>query len=182
MKTVAEHHPTQACDGRITPIIVQLGRSATGASRRGVTTAVPPPSSPGPARAPRSPSNHRRMPCAIGEPCVLAHTKGFRDPRAGPTRQRQQYRPPSIRLAAVARTRQRPECLSESHRRFVGQAAGFCLGGAGRRGSRGRPLRHDLPAALDPTSSALGNDSDATLATTTDSVDLRELCRSPPIR
>jgi hypothetical protein len=59
--------------------IVQLGRSATGASSRGVTTRSAASVFTGPARAARSPStplcHHRRMRCATGEPCPRARRR-----------------------------------------------------------------------------------------------------------
>ena len=89
--------------------IVQLGRSATGASSRGVTTrsaaSVFTGAGPGATlafNASTPPSRERAAPQAHR---VLAHAEGFRDPRAGPARQRQQDRPRPISLAAVARTR-----------------------------------------------------------------------------
>ena len=57
----------------------------------------------------------QRLDAAAGEVAapqanrVLAHAERFRDARAGPARQRQQHRPRPVRLAAIARTGQRPQ-------------------------------------------------------------------------
>src|SRR5208337_5449686 len=93
---------------------------------------------------------------------VLAYAEGFRDTRAGPAQKRQQHRPRPIRLATIARMRQRSQrrtllpirrywrfahhappprinAKTESHLPFVGYTRGICLGSrveCARSGSR----------------------------------------------
>src|SRR5208282_1453346 len=81
---------------------------------------------------------------------VLAYDEGFPDAPAGPAQKRQQHRPRPIRLATIARTRQRSQrrtlppirrywgfahhappprinAKTESHLPFVGYTRGICL-------------------------------------------------------
>jgi hypothetical protein len=101
--------PSRASISAMRRSIVELVRSATGASRRGVTTR-----SRGLALHGGRPRRHarlQRLNAAVGECAapeahrVLAHAEGFRDARAGRARPRQQDRARPVRLAAVARMR-----------------------------------------------------------------------------
>src|SRR5208282_1607537 len=98
----------------------------------------------------------QRFNAAVGEIAtpqanrVLAYAEGFRDARAGPAQKRQQHRPRPIRLATIARMRQRSQrrtllpirrywrfahhappprinAKTESHLPFVGYTRGICL-------------------------------------------------------
>src|SRR5208282_4626721 len=103
----------------------------------------------------------QRFNAAVGEIAtpqanrVLAYAEGFRDARAGPAQKRQQHRPRPIRLATIARMRQRSQrrtlfpirrywrfahhappprinAKTESHLPFVGYTRGICLVAATR--------------------------------------------------
>ncbi len=103
--------PSRASISAMRRGIVQLGRSATGASSRGVTTrsAASLFTGAGPGRD----AGLQRLDAAARKVAapqanrVLAHAERLGDPRAGPSRQRQQHRPRPIRLAPIARKRQR---------------------------------------------------------------------------